>query len=121
MSKISVMRKQGETCLASLVGVCPSCAQAFDCPLCPLAFGSAAFSAPGDIHLLDLIFIPVPFVLPPPFEGMSDVVLPVKATAVYTTQAYTARCWGDWQHFPKLSSFDGIWDANCRRLTRNVS
>ena len=75
--KNSVMRKQRKTCLASLLEVCLSCTWAFDCPLCPLVFGSAVFSARGDMHLLDLIFIPVPFVLPPPFEGMFDVVLPV--------------------------------------------
>ena len=36
-----------------------------------------AFSPPGDIHLPDLVFTLVPFVLPPPFECMFDVVLPV--------------------------------------------
>ena len=42
--KNSVVREQRKTCLASLVEVCPSRKWAFDCPLCPLVFGSAAFT-----------------------------------------------------------------------------
>ena len=79
--------KKRVACLASLVGVCPSCNSctwAFDCPLCSLVFRSAAFSAPGDIHLLDLTYIPVPFVLPPPFECMFDVALPAVSTHSHT-------------------------------------
>ena len=76
--------KKRVACLASLVGLClacTSCIWAFDCPLCSLVVWSPAFSALGDIHLLDLTFIPVPLVLPPPLECVLDVALPVTPTS----------------------------------------
>ena len=78
--------KKRVACLASLVGLCPSCTSctwAFDCPLCSPVVRSAALSTPGDIHLFDLTFIPVPLVLPPPLECVFDVVLSVIPTSCY--------------------------------------